>query len=204
MADPYELFKSKAPWIIDRLMADLPWRLDDAAACVGNAGHESGGFKFMQEIKPVVPGSAGGYGWFQWTGPRRRAYEAWCTQKGLVPSSDEANYGFLLYELKGTEKAAVAKTSQAVGLYSKVVAFELGFERAGVKHYDSRYKYAQIALDAHAAANRSPQHQPVPPAPPTAPEDDEPGSMDWNDPPTTNWLASLVAAILSIFKKPSP
>lgn len=144
-----DTFRMKAPWIMALLMRDFPaLSLDDAAAIVGNLGHESGGFASLQEIKPTVAGSKGGYGWAQWTGPRRRAYEAWCKERGFSPAEDQANYGYLVVELKGSEKAAIGKTVNAKGLAAKVKAFELAFERAGVKHYDSRNRWAAIAIDA--------------------------------------------------------
>ena len=64
------------------------------AAILGNLGHESAGLTILQEIKPTVAGSKGGYGWAQWTGPRRRAYEAYCARIGKNPASDEANYAY--------------------------------------------------------------------------------------------------------------
>lgn len=141
------LFREWSPRMMRDLMAAFPtWGPEDAAACVGNGGHESGGFKLMQELKPVVPGSRGGLGAFQWTGPRRKNFEAWCLSKGLHPHSYEASAGFLIHELKGPEKAAIAKTAKAKTLDAKVVAFELAFERAGVKHYPSRKQWARLAL----------------------------------------------------------
>lgn len=62
-----------------------------AAAIIGNAGHESGGFKDLQEKKPLVKGSRGGYGIMQWTGPRRREYEDYCDRNNLDPSDMESN-----------------------------------------------------------------------------------------------------------------
>ena len=89
-----------------RLMEDLQGELgltkEQAAAFVGNLAHETGGFKFMQEINPTVAGSRGGYGFAQWTGPRRKMFEAWAAENGLDPSSYEANWGYLKKEL--TEK----------------------------------------------------------------------------------------------------
>lgn len=146
------LFTDKAPGIMRLLMRDFG--LDDlsAAAIVGNLGHESGGFRFLQEKKPLIPGSKGGYGWAQWTGPRRRQYEAYCKRNNLDPASDKANYGFLFVELTGSEKAAIPAVKAAVGLAAKVKAFELKFERAGIKHYPSRNNYATQALKAYHAA----------------------------------------------------
>ena len=149
----YRLFDEMAPRIMADLLRDVPsWGVPDAAACVGNAGHECNGFRTMQEAKPVVAGSRGGWGWFQWTGPRRRAFEAWAKRQSLDPSSYEANYGFLLVELRGAEKAAVDKTAAAGTLDEKVEAFERAYERAGVKHYPSRKTYARRAMAAYSGA----------------------------------------------------
>lgn len=141
-------FRAKAAGIMAQLMGDFPISAEDAAAIVGNLGHECAGFTLLQETKPVVAGSRGGYGWAQWTGPRRRAYEAYCARTGKDPASDEANYAYLWIELKGIEGSegkAIEKTRAAKGLDAKVEAFELAFLRAGVKHYPSRKKYARIA-----------------------------------------------------------
>lgn len=150
------LFTDKAPGIMRDLMRDFDLDLDSAAAILGNLGHESGGFKFLQEKKPLVPGSRGGYGWAQWTGPRRVAFEAYCKRNKLDPASDKANYGFLFVELTGSEKAAIPAVKAAKGLYNKVVAFEAKFERAGVKHYPSRLNYAQQALKAFGSSVPAP------------------------------------------------
>ena len=136
-----QTFRAKAPWIMSKLLCDFPIGVDDAAAILGNLGHECLGFTAMQEFKPVVAGSKGGWGWPQWTGPRRRAFEAYCKRTGKDPASDDANYAYLFIELKGiegSEKAAIPKTMAAKGLDAKVIAFELAFLRAGVKHYSSR------------------------------------------------------------------
>jgi hypothetical protein len=146
-------FAEYAPRIMRDLIAEpgFGFGVYDAAAIVGNAGHESGGLEKMQEIAPVVKGSRGGYGWFQWTGPRRRAFEKWAKAKGLSVDSYEANYGFLVHELRGPEKSAVAKTKAAKTLDAKVKAFELAYERAGVKHYPSRNRWARRALELYEA-----------------------------------------------------
>ena len=46
------LFDELAPRYMARLIADFDMDIDDAAAIMGNAGHESAGFKLMQEVKP--------------------------------------------------------------------------------------------------------------------------------------------------------
>jgi len=108
------------------LMRDFDLTKEQAAGVVGNLDYETGGFKFMQEIKPIVPGSKGGYGFAQWTGPRRVAFEAYATANKLDPSSYEANYGFLKHELANTSEGDImadlrsARTADAAAiLFSK-------------------------------------------------------------------------------------
>lgn len=150
--NPIETFKAKAPWIMGLLIEDFGFDAFDAAAVVGNAGHESGGLTVFQERNPTIKGSRGGFGWFQWTGPRRRTFEAYCQRAGFDPRGDKANYSFLFVELKGPEARAVAATKREHSLKDKVVAFEMAYERAGIKHYPSRVKWAERALAAWNAA----------------------------------------------------
>lgn len=140
------LFRKKVAEYGPSLMSDFDLSEIEAAAVFGNLGHECNGFKTFQEAKPLVPGSAGGFGWAQWTGPRRRLFEAYCARNELDPKSDDANYGFLWTELKGPEKKAIPAVKRAGTLAQKVKAFEAAFERAGVKHYDSRNRWAEAAL----------------------------------------------------------
>lgn len=90
-----------------KLMSDFPIGIDDAAAIAGNLAYESACFTVLQEIKPTVKGSKGGYGWPMWTGPRRREYEAYCKRNKLDPSSDETNYKWPFLELRGSEREAI-------------------------------------------------------------------------------------------------
>lgn len=147
------LFTDKAPAIMLRLMSEFKLTLQSAAAILGNLGHESAGFTAMQEIRPVN-GGRGGFGWAQWTGPRRRSFEAYCQDLSLDPRSDEANLGFLVKELKTTHQSAIRNLNAEPNLQSAVMRFEREFERADprYKHYDRRVKYAQIALQAYERA----------------------------------------------------
>ena len=150
------LFRQKAPKIMGDLTADFSFQtVEDSAAIVGNLGHESGGFRFLQEKKPMIPGTRGGWGWAQWTGPRRVKFESYVARNSLDPAGDKANYGFLFVELTTTEAAAIPAVKKAPTLYDKVVAFEIKFERAGVKHYPSRLAWAKIALAAGADAAKA-------------------------------------------------
>lgn len=186
-------FRAVAPAYMRRLLADFP-SLDaqGVAAIFGNLGHESAGFTKLQEMKPTVKGSRGGYGWAQWTGPRRKAFETYCTRTGKDPASDEANYAYLFVELKGiegSEAGAIARINAASGLQAKVEAFEKAFLRAGVKHYDSRLQWARIAVDAFretdtiVAATPKPTPAPAPP------------------PKRQSLLGIIIDFIVSLFKK---
>jgi hypothetical protein len=150
-----DLFNDMAPRIMDDLMPAFALNVQQAAAILGNLGHECGGFKLLQEVKPLA--GQGGFGWAQWTGPRRRKFFAFCSAKGLSPESYEGNLAYLKHELsdpKGEPKAIPAIKRPGLSLEAMVKAFELSFERAhpNFKHYESRNRWARKALAAHAAA----------------------------------------------------
>lgn len=140
-----QTFAGLAPRISADLRKDLGLSKTDTAAILGNLGHESAGFTAFQESKPR--GGRGGWGWAQWTGPRRRAFEAWTAARGLDPKSYEANYGFLRHELQTSHRGSLDALRSASGLEGKTVAFEKSFEGAATdaKHYDRRIRYARAA-----------------------------------------------------------
>jgi hypothetical protein len=186
------LFRAKAPPIMKQLMADFEFSVEDAAAVLGNIGGETGGFVHMQELKPTVAGSLGGWGWCQWTGPRRRAFDAYCERNNLDKSSDKANYGWLFTELKTTEKGAVPAVKRAKGLVGKTKAFEMAFERAGVKHYANRIFWAQQAMSAYEAKYGTNAVPPPPDIEPPMPKA-----------PPSFWGSVFRAIIEAIFKRKS-
>lgn len=145
-------FTLLAPRAMRALMQAFSITKFDAAAMLGNFGHESAGFTKLQEISPTVAGSAGGYGWAQWTGPRRRAFMTWCKKNSLKPASYGANIGYVLVELRGDYRHAVNAVLAHGALEDKVEAFERHYEQAGVKHYKSRLEWAQRALAAFDGA----------------------------------------------------
>lgn len=149
---------------VPRFMADFKLHPLDAFAVFGNLAHECNGFQTLQETKPVVAGSDGGYGWAMWTGKRRRAYMAWCKKNGMRPADDEANYRYMLVELH-MDGAPLRATIKARTLREKVIAFELAYERAGTKHYDSRVAWANKVEKAYYEAfpPKKPVATPLPP-----------------------------------------
>lgn len=154
-------FDRLAPRLMRDLIRDLPLDKLDAAAIVGNLAHETDDFRLMQERHPVIAGARGGYGYAQWTGDRRRAFEAWAKSHGLGPASYEANYGYMLCEMRGQERAAVDALKRASGLDAKVVAFEQAYERAGTKAYASRQRRARRALGLFETRERGVNPKPL-------------------------------------------
>lgn len=142
-------FEDNVVWMMDKLMADFDVGKLDAAAVFGNAGHESAGFKSLQELKPLVKGSRGGFGIMQWTGPRRRAYEAYCERAGKDPVAMKTNYDFLFVELSGPEGRVLPKLRAAKTLDEKTEVFSKVFLRPGIPHMDSRKLWALKALKAY-------------------------------------------------------
>jgi hypothetical protein len=70
---------------------------------VGNFAAESSYFNDIVEDGALAKGWAGGTGFAQWTGARRRTFEVWIRKKGWAADSYEGNYSYLFRELKGYE-----------------------------------------------------------------------------------------------------
>lgn len=129
-----------------RMLNDPDLKLTPAIAdgFIGNFDVETGGFKHMQEIKPV-PGSRGGLGWGMWAGPRRVQLEAWAKQNGLDPGSDDASYGFWKHEMLNTpEGRRVLGALQGVDDPAKAAEIVSSqYLRPGIPHLDRRVAAAQ-------------------------------------------------------------
>lgn len=138
---------SVAPRLVSDLSKDFQLTPEQAAGVVGQLGHESAGFGTMQEVDPTVPGSRGGYGYAQWTGPRRKQFEAWSAQNNLDPSSYEANYGFLKNELANSSEGTVlGDLRSAPDAMTAGRMFTDKFLRPGKPNYGSRDAWTQKAL----------------------------------------------------------
>lgn len=148
-------FETLAPKIMKDLMPAFGLTADQAAAILGNLGHECAGFRLMQEVKPLA--GKGGLGWAQWTGPRRRTFVAFCNTRNFPTDSFAGNMQYLKSELDpahGSERGAIpAIKKPGASIPDMVKAFELKFERAhpNFKHYESRNKFADRALAAFKA-----------------------------------------------------
>lgn len=186
-------FEKRGGWVVNALAKQYGLTLNQAAGIVGNLGFESMGFKTLQEIKPMISGSRGGYGWAQWTGLRRRNFEAWCRARSLKPSSDEANYGFLCQEMDGTHAYCMGPLRREVAIEQCVFVWGRDYEApAGTTHdhlpaFDDRLKYARRALAGAAGAAgsaqpaRTPSHRTGDPD--NSANDLNRAEADANDPP---------------------
>lgn len=130
-----------------RLMGDISevFGLTDfqAAGIVGNFDHETGGFNYLQEIKPVVPGSKGGRGFAMWTGPRRKAFESWSKENNLNPDSYEASFGFFVHEVQNTSEGRFMKKLQETETAEEAARiFSQGYLRPGKPMMERRVSKA--------------------------------------------------------------
>lgn len=132
----------------DRLMHDLGISSNAAAGIVGNLMQESH-LQATQE-QGVAPGT-GGFGWAQWTGSRRRQFEAYAATHGGV-TSDEANYGFLTQELQSPEYAGVLARLRRGDITAREASdiVEQGYERPGTPMTDRRRAFSAAAASAGA------------------------------------------------------
>jgi hypothetical protein len=154
-AGTYGLFRQKAPVVMRRLIHDVNVSEVQAAAMLGNIGWECGGFKALQEVKPVM-GGAGGLGWCQWTAARRTSFVKWLRDNGWGDNyhEDEANYGYLLYELRGSQRSSLNAVQGTSRVDSATKTFMDIFERPNKKYaaLDNRIGLATIALQEYRRA----------------------------------------------------
>lgn len=109
-----------------------------AEAFMLNFKDESGLNPGINEIAPLVPGSRGGYGLYQLTGPRRRAYEAFAAERGAPVDSVDAQLDFMMMELQGPESRAWQKISAAPDTGQAAAAVVNYFLRPAEQHRAKR------------------------------------------------------------------
>ncbi|GHA15111.1 hypothetical protein GCM10007989_07330 [Devosia pacifica] len=127
----------RATYIREGLVSrGLPEHVADAF--VLNFRDESGLDPGINERNPIVPGSRGGYGLYQLTGPRRRAYEAFAQQRGVDPSDVDAQLDFLMTELEGPEARAAQSILGASDTGTAAAAIVRDFLRPAPEHRDRR------------------------------------------------------------------
>lgn len=145
-------FQEKAPKIMAQLMKDFNLSKEEAGIILGNLGHESAGFRAFEERR-AGGGTGPGRGWAQWTDPGRKArFFKFASDNKLDPRSDEANYGFLRWELKNTHRSSISALKNAQSIQEKMVAFENRYEGASIKGWGSRWRYYNAAIGAYDRA----------------------------------------------------
>ena len=136
----------KAMEVAQKLMQD-GFSPDQAAGIIGNIQTESDFFRADTEYgRPNA-----GRGWIQWTGGRRAQFESWAASKGLSPTSDAANYGYLQAEMAGIngnhwtswDGYSLDGFKDVQGVDKATDYFLNGYERPGVPHRDRRIANAR-------------------------------------------------------------
>ncbi|MEY1555330.1 phage tail tip lysozyme [Yoonia sp. R2331] len=138
-----------------------------ALGIVGNMSVESGFDPGINEIAPLVPGSRGGFGLIQWTGPRRRQLEAFA---GDRVADVDTQLDFLVHELGTTERAAARDIYAAEDPLEAARLVSNRFLRPGIPHLDRRIEATRGLMGGEAPqtpqqpmnALRAPQNAPQP------------------------------------------
>lgn len=103
-----------------------------------NFQDESGLNPGINEAAPTVPGSRGGFGLAQWTGPRRVALEQQAAARGVDPSDLELQLDYLMGELQGPESRAAQSILGAQDTGSAAAAIARDFLRPAEEHLNRR------------------------------------------------------------------
>lgn len=103
-----------------------------------NFRDESGLNPGLNEAKPIVPGSRGGFGLAQWTGPRRIALERFAQNTGRSVSDVDTQLDFLMRELQGPEAGAAKSFLSAKTPQEAAVAIAQNFLRPAPEHLARR------------------------------------------------------------------
>ncbi len=134
---------------------------------VMNFQDESGLNPGINEIAPLVPGSRGGFGLYQLTGPRRRAYEAFAAERGVPLDDVDAQLDFLMTELQGPEAEAARLILGAGNSGEAGAAIVREFLRPAEEHKNSRAaKYLggdfEPMAGGYSGGGMSPGGSPIP------------------------------------------
>jgi hypothetical protein len=125
-----------------------------------NIQDESGWNAGINEAAPIVPGSRGGFGLYQVTGPRRRDYEAFAAAQGVDPSDPMAQAQNLMRELNGPESAAMRRIMATSTAGDAATAIATHFLRPAASHLAERT--ARYAGQTGPAGGPAPAPGPAP------------------------------------------
>ena len=101
---------------------------EQAIGAVGVMGYESGNFRVMQEQNPQ--GGRGGWGYAQWTGPRRTDFDNFVKANNLDPASYAANWGMIQHEIATNPQyaRAIAALKQTGNVADAARSWETNYE----------------------------------------------------------------------------
>lgn len=122
-----------------------------AEASVVNFIDESGLDPTINEKAPLVPGSRGGKGLYQATGPRRRSMEAMAAQRGVSPDDFALQLDHYVYEMNGPEAAAGKKILATTNTADAAVAILNYFLRPAPEHRATRAARYRTLADPQPA-----------------------------------------------------
>lgn len=115
-----------------------------AKGIVANMIVESAGLQpGVNEFNPVVPGSRGGYGLNQWTGPRRRQFEAYAAERGSALDDVDTQLDFTMWELQNTERGAFDALQTAQTPMDAARIYSEKFLRPGIPNSGRRMAEAE-------------------------------------------------------------
>jgi len=114
-----------------------------AQGIVANMKAESRLDPGINEIAPIVPGSRGGFGLNQWTGPRRVQFEEYAAARGADPADVNTQLDFTLWELNNTESRAHDNLLATDNAIDAARVYSDDFLRPGIPHMDRRLSYAR-------------------------------------------------------------
>lgn len=92
----------------------------------------------LNEAQPLVPGSRGGFGLAQWTGPRRVQLEQYAHNAGRSVSDVDTQLDFLMKELQGPESGAARSFMSAKTPQEAAVAIAQNFLRPAPENLERR------------------------------------------------------------------
>ncbi len=175
MPNATHTWEERGGWLVNRLATVFHLEPYQSAGIVGNLGFESVGFTKLHEIGQ--PKGQGGYGWAQWTGPRRILFLGYAHDNNLDWRSDEANYGYLVLELRKSMRNTISAVRRASSLEAAVWSVGQTFERPGgttsdhLPGFEGRTRYASRAMAGSGAT------PPIPRLPLPVPQADKVGPV---------------------------
>lgn len=109
-----------------------------AEGFVANFQDESGLNPGINEQQPLVPGSRGGFGLAQWTGPRRIGLEKFAEVTGRPLDDVDTQLDYLMTELQGPERGAASAIMSSRDPGGAAAAIASEFLRPAPEHLQRR------------------------------------------------------------------